>query len=60
MASIAIVTSRCYLLCEAVNHITVNERSDEGMKEESPFDGYLSKSKKKKAKKPSKKDQEKP
>jgi len=34
MANIVIVTRACYLLCEAINHISVNEASDECKKEE--------------------------
>jgi|SRR5579884_3846683 len=34
MASIVIVTNRCYLLCEAINHISVNEMSNDCKEEE--------------------------
>ena len=34
MASIVIVTRACYLLCESINHISVNEASEECKKED--------------------------
>lgn len=34
MAYIVIVTSRCYLLCEAINHISVDEVDEDAWEEE--------------------------
>ena len=47
MPSVVIVTSRCYLLCEAINHISVNEIEDD-CKQEAIFSRSSKKKRKKK------------
>jgi hypothetical protein len=50
MANIVIVTEQCYLLCEAINFIVINEVSDD--EDDSLFETKRSKARNKKVKKP--------